>query len=87
MGTIARVKTPQFRTQLLRKLRNLFPDCDPEFQETDRGVAFRLRDRAGRYRSNSVRLYRFHQGILASTHLKRAVRDAGSPPDGLPRGL
>ena len=87
MATVARVKTPQFRTQLTRRLRNLFPDCEPEFHEADQGVTFRLRDLRGRYRSNRVRLYRFHKHILDRANLVRAIQQAGAPPAGLPRGL
>ena len=87
MGTVARIKTPQFQTDLVRKLRNLFPDCETEFQQADRGITFRLRDRQGRYRSNRVSVYRYHERVLDRANLKRAIRQAGSPPAGFPRDL
>jgi hypothetical protein len=54
-----RVETQQFRTQLIRELRNLFPEYDPEFiEEMHEGIGFRLKDKKGQYRSEIVLLLR-----------------------------
>ena len=87
MMALARVRTPQFRTQLVRKLRNLFPDCEPEFVVVDRGIAFQRLDRRGRSRSNLVRIHRYSDQILHMASLKRAIRRAGLPAAGFPPSL
>lgn len=49
--------TPQLRTVVLRRLKNLAPDCDVEFIDSLSGISFRLKDREGAYRSKIVNLY------------------------------
>ena len=47
--------TPQLRAKVIRKIGNLFPDCDVMFvSSTDRHFKFRLVDRAGRERSGLI---------------------------------
>jgi hypothetical protein len=82
------VSSPQFRVSLLRKLGNLVPACRVEFVDTTRpGVAFRLKDGRGRYRSNLVHIHRNSAHTLESLSLTRAIRGAGIPPGGFPKGL
>ena len=88
MAKLPTVTSPQFRSQLIRKLRNVIPDCTPEFVEgLERGIGFRLKDRYGRLRSNVVRIYRNGPGVLTETNLVRAVWAAGRPPSGLPKNV
>jgi hypothetical protein len=69
-----RIATPQFRTELIRRLKNLFPDCEPEFlDEPGRGLRFRLKDRSGRYRSEVVHLHRYRRDLLTREALLTAV--------------
>lgn len=73
-----RINTPQFRTELIRRLKNMFPDCRPEFLEgVERGLAFRLKDKRGNYCSGIVRFYRYRRDLLTRESLKRAVGAEG----------
>jgi len=88
MPSAVPVSSPQFRTQLLRKLKNLVPGHKVEFVEAVRsGIAFRLKDDRGRFRSNIVRIHRNAVHTLEATSLRRSICGAGVPPAGLPRGL
>lgn len=80
--------SPQFRVQLVRKLHNIVPGHAVEFVEGLRtGVGFRLKDRAGRYRTNIVHIHRHRPHTLEKTSLLQSIRGAGVPPAGLPRGV
>jgi len=82
------VTSPQFRSQLLRKLGNLVPGHKVEFVDGVRtGIGFRLKDSRGRYRSNIVRIHRNSQSTLDESSLVQSICGAGVPPAGLPRGL
>ena len=83
-----RVSTPQFQAKLIRKMKNVVPSCSIEFVEVpDSGIAFRLKDRQGRYRTNLVRIYRYHEKVLHREDLVQRIRSAGEPQAGFPRGL
>lgn len=69
-----RVDTPQFRTQLIRRVKNAFPGCEPEFVEgAGSGLSFRLKDKHGRYRSPVVRFHRYDTALLTRESLRRYV--------------
>jgi hypothetical protein len=88
MPKLLPVSSPQFRVSLIRKLGNMVPACEVEFVDDVRpGIAFRLLDARGRYRSNLVRIHRNFAHTLESLSLARAIRGAGIPPAGFPRGL
>jgi hypothetical protein len=88
MEKLVPVTSPQFRLQLLRKLKNLVPSCTPEFVDgLDRGVGFRLKDRHGRFRSNIVKIHRNGPDVLTTKHLANAIWGAGKPPAGLPKNI
>jgi hypothetical protein len=88
MAKLPPVTSPQFRSQLIRKLRNVVPSCTPELVDgLDRGIGFRLRDRHGRLRSNIVRIYRNGPDVLTTKHLMSAIWGAGRPPAGLPKDI
>ena len=88
MAKLTPVSSPQFRTQLIRKFRNLVPSCTLEFVDgVSPGLGFRLRDKQGRLRSNIIRIYRNGPGVLSSEHLINAARNAGIPNAGLAKGL
>ena len=70
-----RVETQQFRTQLIRKLKNLFPEYTPEFiEELHEGIGFRLKDKKGQYRSEIVHFHRYHKDVLTKQFLLRAIK-------------
>ena len=88
MAKPPQIRSPQFQTALIRKLKNVAPSCTVEIiQEMDRGIGFRLRDSCGRYRTNIVRLYRYHPDVLNKENLKRRIIFSGVPDAGLPRGF
>jgi hypothetical protein len=88
MPSLVPITSPQFRTQLLRKLANLAPGCKVEFLEGMRtGIGFRLKDGRGRFRSNIVRIHRNSAHTLEASSLRRSICGAGVPPAGFPRGL
>ena len=69
-----RISTPQFRTELIRRLKNLFPGCEPEFIEGLRtGIGFRLKDAKGQYRGEVVHFHRYRKNLLTRESLLRAV--------------
>ena len=75
-----KVDTPQFKTQFIRKLKNVFPDCEIELIENiKRGIGFRLKDNHGQYRSNVVRIHRNYDNLLSKENLIRLVKIAGQP--------
>ena len=77
------VNTPQFRTLLLRRLKNLFPSCTARIQYPPRGVAFQLFDGEGHPRSALVNIYRGHSP-LTKQELLRNLRNGGEPAAGFP---
>jgi hypothetical protein len=79
MPSTLSVSTPQFRTALLRKLKNIAPTYTPEFVEAEQGIAFRMKDRQGRVRSLTVTIYRNSGDTLHRTRLEARLRSAGFP--------
>jgi hypothetical protein len=79
MAGALRVSTPQFRTALIRKLKNIAPGYAPEFLEAERGVAFRMKDRHGRARSRRVSIYRNNGHVLERANLEARLKSAGFP--------
>jgi hypothetical protein len=77
MPTHLRVSTPQFRTALIRKLKNLHPGFQVEFVEVNRGVAFLLRDKRGRARSTVINIYRNSGDALERAKLEALLEAAG----------
>ena len=79
------VKTPQFRTLLLRRLKNLFPSCTVQINYPARGVAFQLFDHDGHARSVVVNIYRGRVGtLLTKSDILRRLRLGGEPEAGFP---
>jgi hypothetical protein len=68
------VTTPQFRTSLVRKLKNLFPDYSVEFLPADRGLKFRLTNAQNGYCSEVAQIYRYSDGVLSRSSLLGRVR-------------
>jgi hypothetical protein len=88
MSSLLPITSPQFRVRLIRKLANLVPECIVEFEVSDRpGVAFRLKDKRGRYRSNLVHFHRNFPRLLEASQLVQAIRGMGIPPAGFPEEL
>ena len=67
-------ETPQFRTALIRKLRNLIPDYKPEFLNTEKGICFVIMDFDGNICSNPITIYRNKGDALQTTSLIRAFK-------------
>ena len=50
------LRTPQYRTLLLRRLKNMFPGWTANIQEARHGLSFQLFDECGRPRRRKVSL-------------------------------
>jgi hypothetical protein len=74
-----KVSTPQFRTALVRKLRNIAPGYQPEFIEQERGLCFRMTDRLGRTRSKRMTINRNNGRVLERKSLEAMLKAAGFP--------
>lgn len=73
-------ETPQFRTGLVRRLKNMAPEYSVEFVDSKRGVAFRMKDGRGRYRSEIVQVHSNRDGhALDRSSLERLLEGAGFP--------
>lgn len=82
------VCSSQFKTALIRRLRNLISSCRAEFVNgVDKGIGFRLLDEQRRYRSNIVRIYRYSENTLNRKQLLRNIVSAGVPTEGLRKEL
>lgn len=86
MAKPIQVTTSQFKTMLVRRLKNIVPSCELEFVDgLERGIGFRLKDGRGRYRSNMIRIYRYRPDVLDRDKLTRSIRRAGIPEAGFPK--
>lgn len=81
------ITTHQFKLALVRKLKNLVPDCEVEWIECDSGLGFVLVDGRGRRRSNLIRFHRYSDDLLTKHRLTLAIIRAGMPEGGSPDGL
>jgi len=82
------IDTPQFRTKLIRKFKNLFPTCEVEIENTEKGgIKYRLLDEKGNYRSNVVSIYRLRERALETKDIISSIKNAGKPQSGFPRGF
>jgi hypothetical protein len=79
MAEFITVSTPQFRTALIRKLKNIAPDYHTEFLERERGIGFRMTDRLGRIRSKPMTIYRNDGRALERKRLEALLQAAGFP--------
>jgi cellulose biosynthesis protein BcsQ len=76
MSKPLRTNTPQFRTALIRKLKNLAPGYDLEFLDTNSGVSFLLCNASGNACSEPITIARNTGDALQSASLKRALSRA-----------
>lgn len=82
------VATPQFRTALLRKLKNDFPSCQPHIEPVEgQRLAFQLFDADGNARSQLVTINRHTAGTLTRSALSRMIQNAGATETGFPKEL
>ncbi|WP_143275722.1 hypothetical protein [Brevundimonas sp. SH203] len=82
------VATPQFRTALLRTLKNDFPSCEPHIQAaTGERLAFQLFDADGNARSRLVTINRHMADTLTRSALSRMIQNAGTTETGFPKEL
>lgn len=82
------VSTPQFRTALLRTLKNDFPSCDPRIEVAERGrIAFQLFDTNGNARSRLVTINRHMADTLTRSGLSRLIQNAGATDTGFPKEI
>ena len=78
--------TPQFRQSVMRKVANVFPGCSVGFDDAaKRGISFGIKDGAGRYRTQSIQVYRINDDTATRAWFMRAIRLAGGHEDGFPR--
>lgn len=85
--TVPAASTPLFRTLLLRRLKNLFPDCDVAMEDRENGVAFQLRNGAGQPMTSFVPVHRTHPDTLTKVGIYRAIRCWGGDLEGFPDGV
>lgn len=82
------VGTPQFRTALLRTLKNDFPSCEPRLQAADgERLTFQLFDADGNARSKLVTINRHTTDTLTRSGLARMIQNAGATETGFPKEL
>ena len=82
------VSTPQFRTALLRTLKNDFPSCEPRIEAGERGrIAFQLFDTNGNARSQLVTINRHMADTLTRSGLSRLIQTAGATETGFPNEI
>lgn len=82
------VATPQFRTALLRTLKNDFPSCEPHIQSTEgERLAFQLFDADGNARTHLVTINRHTADTLTRSGLSRMIQNAGVTETGFPSEL
>jgi len=81
------VSTPQFRTSLLRKLKNMFPGLEVRIEDAPKGIIFQLLGPDGRARTKEVSIFRNGPDALTSEGLKRRILNAGRPAGGFPEQL
>ena len=82
------VATPQFRTALLRAVKNIFPSCESRIQSADgRRIAFQLFDADGNARSRLVTINRHTTDTLTRSGLSRMIENAGATDNGFPKEL
>ena len=80
--------TPQLRTALVRKLKNIVPDCRVEFlMEAEERLCFRLVDQSGKGRSDMITINRPTTSILRGQKLEQLVRASRPQGGALPRKL
>lgn len=75
--------TPQFRTLLIRKLKNLYPGRRVEIADLPNGVAFQLFAADGTTFGQPVTIYAYQQTRLTRTELTRRIEWSApsvSPP-------
>lgn len=65
------VDTPQFRTLLLRKLKNLYPDYGYSISTEEDGLSFQLLDSSGNAKGSRGRFYRHNKSNLERVTLVR----------------
>lgn len=76
--TLAGVKTPQFRTLLLRRLKNMFLDCSARIEDAPLGITFQLSTVLGSLR-RAGSTFRAHASALTKRTLTQKVRLAHKP--------
>ena len=82
------VDTPQYRRDVERLVRNVYPGCRVAFVSDERGaLAFRVVDERGRVRSDLVKVYDWHRQRFTKSWLAGAVGGAATSKPGLKRLL
>ena len=71
LHSMPRADTPQFRTLLLRKLKNLYPDYSYSISTEEDGLSLQLLDSAGRAKGSRCRFYRHNNSDLERGTLVR----------------
>ncbi len=88
MNSKIRVNTHQYKTLLVRKFKNVFPDYELEIEDNEKGgISYRLKDNVGNYRSNTIHLYREANKNIETTEIIRHIKNAGKPEKGFPKGF
>ncbi|HMT40153.1 hypothetical protein [Sphingorhabdus sp.] len=73
------VSTPQFRTLLIRKLGNLYPNWKIEILKHDQnGIAFQMLDESGAIATKVAGIYRHMDGTLTRSNLRRLIKPIAS---------
>ena len=68
------VSTPQFRTLLIRKLGNLYPDWKIQIlKQNQTGIAFQMLDKSGAVATQVAGIYRHTDDTLTRSNLRRII--------------
>ena len=74
------------KRDLERKLKNLYPDCLPEFiSGNDSAIRFRLVGKSGTYKSNLVCIWSQNKDFLKRSFIEHTIKWAKRPDAGQPR--
>ncbi len=81
-----KIDPAQIKQDLERKLKNLYPDCVPEFVHgDDSALRFRLLGGNGKYKSNLVCVWPGNPDLLKRSFLEHQIKWAKRPELGQPR--
>ena len=69
-----KLKTPQFKTALIRKIGNLYPNTEITFTERKKGIGFFLTENRSNLKSSVVEINRYHEGILKKDWLTKHIK-------------
>jgi len=74
-----KITTPQFKTELIRKIKNIYPEYEVIFsKDIEKGIGFKLKNKNSSSVSETVKIYRYHENILNKDWLIHSIKFTGS---------